>query len=146
MTDTTGATLTYTFAASPDAVFDAWATPELFATWFGGGANEVPVDSVTLDARPGGTWTATMIVSDDMPEFHWRGECIEVHRPTRLVLTMTDEPGDARERLTADFLAVDAGTEVRFGQTGGNLTDEQYEYAAAGWRAAFETLDALLGE
>ncbi|MFT4397071.1 SRPBCC family protein [Gordonia lacunae] len=146
MTDSTGATLTHTFGASPDAVFDAWTTPALFATWFGGSANEVPIDSVTLDARPGGTWTATMIVGDEVPEFHWRGEYIEVQRPNRLVLTMTDEPGDERERLTADFLAVDAGTEVRFSQTGGNLTDEQYEYAAAGWRAAFETLDSLLGE
>ncbi|MFE0748154.1 SRPBCC domain-containing protein [Gordonia sp. NPDC058843] len=146
MTDTTGATLTHTFVASPDVVFDAWTTPTLFATWFGGSANEVPIESVTLDARPGGTWAATMIIGDGIPEFQWRGEYVEVRRPSRLVLTMTDEPGDERETLTADFIAVDAGTELRFSQTGGNLSDEQYEYAAAGWRAAFETLDSLLVE
>ncbi|EON32773.1 hypothetical protein GTC6_10451 [Gordonia terrae C-6] len=146
MTDATGATLTYIFGASPDAVFDAWTTPALFATWFGGSTNEVPVESVALDARSGGTWAATMIVAEEMPEFHWRGEYVEVARPNKLVLTMTDEPGDERELLTADFIAVDAGTELRFSQTGGNLTDEQYDYATAGWRAAFETLDSLLAD
>ena len=144
MTDATGATLTYTLNASPAAVFDAWTTPALFAAFFCGSANQVPVESVSLDARPGGTWAATMIVGGDFPEVHWRGEYVEVSRPNRLVLTMTDEPGDERELLTADFKAVDTGTEIRFSQTGGNLTDEQYEYAAAGWRAAFEALDALL--
>ena len=144
MKDATGATLTYTLNASPAAVFDAWTTPALFAAFFGGSANQVPVESVSLDARPGGTWAATMIVGDGFPEFHWRGEYVEVRRPNRLVLTMTDEPGDERELLTADFKAVDNGTEIRFCQTGGNLTDEQYEDAAAGWRAAFEALDALL--
>ena len=144
MIDTTGATLTHTVDASPDAVFDAWTTPQLFAAFFGGATNEVPVDSVTLEARPGGTWTATMIADAEMPEFHWRGEYIEVQRPSKLVLTMTDEPGDARELLTVDLIAVDAGTELRFSQTGGNLTDEQYEYATAGWHAAFEALNAVL--
>ncbi|MFC9981197.1 SRPBCC domain-containing protein [Gordonia sp. NPDC127522] len=125
-------------------MFDAWTTPAQFAAFFGGSANQVPVESVSLDARPGGTWTATMIVGDDIPEFNWRGEYVDVRRPNRLVLTLTDGPGDERELLTADFKAVAADTEIRFSQTGGNLTDEQYEYAAAGRRAAFEALDALL--
>lgn len=144
MTDATGATLTHTFDATPHVVFDAWTTPTLFATWFGGSANEVPVDSVSIDARPGGTWMATMILGEEMPDLHWRGEYLEVQRPTRLVLTMTDDPGDEREVLTADFVAVTGGTELRFSQTGGHLTAEQYGYAAEGWRAGFATLGALV--
>ncbi|MFI8773182.1 SRPBCC domain-containing protein [Gordonia sp. NPDC062954] len=146
MTDATGAKLTHTFDATPDAVFDAWTTPTLFSTWFGGSANEVPVDSVSIDARPGGTWMATMILGEEMPDLHWHGAYLEVQRPHRLVLTMTDESGDDREVLTADFVAIDSGTELRFSQTGGNLTPEQYGYAASGWHAAFETLDKLLAD
>ncbi|WP_238420680.1 SRPBCC domain-containing protein [Gordonia sp. 'Campus'] len=144
MTEAPGARLTHTFRAAPEQVFDAWTTPTLFATWWGGSAIEVPIDSVSLDARAGGTWTATMILGENMPEFHWRGEYLEVERPSRLVLTMTDEPGAEREVLTAEFAAVDGGTELRFSQTGGNISPEDYVHAADGWRRAFEALEALL--
>ncbi|WP_439031057.1 SRPBCC family protein [Gordonia terrae] len=144
MTEAPGARLTHTFGAAPERVFDAWTTPTRFATWWGGSAIEVPIDSVALDVRPGGTWTATMILGENMPEFHWRGEYVEVERPSRLVLTMTDEPGPERELLSAEFVAVGGGTELRFSQTGGNISAEDYVYAADGWRRAFEALEALL--
>ena len=97
MTETHGSHITRTFAAPPEAVFDAWVTPATFAAWWGGSAAEVPLDSVSLDARPGGSWKATMILAPDM-RFHWRGEYLEVDRPNKLVLTTTFQPGDAREQ------------------------------------------------
>jgi hypothetical protein len=36
-----------------------------FADWFGGAASEVPVESVTMDVRPGGVWRATMFAGPD---------------------------------------------------------------------------------
>ncbi|MCR2783096.1 MULTISPECIES: SRPBCC domain-containing protein [unclassified Microbacterium] len=144
MTDPTGSTVTRTFAAPPEAVFDAWVTPASFVVWWGGSDIEVPLDSVSLDVRPGGTWKATMILGHGMPDFHWRGEYLEVDRPNKLVMTMTDEPGDARELLTVTLTAVDGGTEMTFSQTGGHLSPEQYEGTTVGWQRAFDSLDTVL--
>lgn len=143
MTETHGSHITRTFAAPPEAVFDAWVTPATFAAWWGGSAAEVPLDSVSLDARPGGTWKATMILEPDL-QFHWRGEYLEVDRPNKLVLTTTFQPGDARELLTVLLTAVDGGTEMRFSQTGGNLSAEEYEGTTVGWRAVFDAMDSTL--
>ena len=145
MTKTIGSTITRTFAAPPEAVFDAWVTPASFVVWWGGSEIEVPLDSVSMDVRPGGTWKATMILGNGMPDFHWRGEFVEVDRPHKLVMTMTDEPGDEREILTATFTAVDGGTEMVFSQTGGHLSPEQYEGTTVGWQIAFDSLATLLG-
>jgi uncharacterized protein YndB with AHSA1/START domain len=144
MTDTSGVTITRTFAAPRELVFDAWVTPASFAAWFGGGDVEVPVDSVTVDLRPGGTWTATMILGHGMPNIDWFGEYIEIDRPSKLVLTLTDRPGDARENVTVTFTEVEGGTELLFRQTGGNLSAEQYERTTAGWQTFFDALDGLL--
>ncbi len=148
MTSTLGSFVTYSLAAPPAVVFDAWVTPRLFATWWGGSDIQVPLESVSMEARPGGTWAATMILGDNVTEFHWRGEFIEVNRPTRLELTMTDEPGDERELLTVDLTAIDdgAGTEMHFSQTGGHLPPEGYEAAAGAWQIAFGALDTLVSK
>lgn len=52
MTEAPGARLTHTFGAAPEQVFDAWTTPTLFATWWGGSAIEVPIDSVSSPPAP----------------------------------------------------------------------------------------------
>ncbi|AIY00433.1 hypothetical protein ART_0834 [Arthrobacter sp. PAMC 25486] len=146
MIETTGSTVTRVFAAPSGAVFDAWVTPASLATWWGGPDIQVPLDSLALDVRPGGLWNATMILGNGMPGFHWRGEYLEVDRPNRLVVTMTNEPGDERELLTVVLTAVDGGTELRFAQTGGHLSPEQYEGTAAGWLIAFDALNTVLAE
>lgn len=97
-----------------------------------------------MDVREGGPWNAAMILGNGMPDFHWRGENLEVDRPNKLVMTMTDEPGDERELLTVILTAVDGGTEMRFSQTGGHLTTQQYEGTTAGWLMAFDALDTAL--
>jgi uncharacterized protein YndB with AHSA1/START domain len=144
MTESVGSTITRTFAASPDAVFDAWTTPASFAAWWGGNSVEVPLDSVAMDVRVGGTWKATMILGNEMPNMDWFGEFVEVDRPGKLVLTLADRPGDARETVTVTFTAVDGGTEMLFRQTGGHMTPEEYERTTAGWQTFFDAMDAVL--
>jgi uncharacterized protein YndB with AHSA1/START domain len=143
MTESTGSHITRRFAAPPEAVFDAWVTPASFAAWWGGSAAEVPLDSVLLDARPGGAWKATMILGPDM-RFDWRGEYLEVDRPNKLVLTTTFQPGDERELLTVVLTAVDGGTEMVFSQTGGHLSTEEYEGTTFGWQTVFDAVDRVL--
>lgn len=92
-----------------------------------------------------------MILSNDIPgqlmhgEFYMRGEFVEVDRPNKLVLTMTNEPaGPERELLTVTFTAVDGGTRMLFSQTGGHLSTEEYEGTTVGWQIAFDALDTFL--
>ncbi len=144
MTDVPNSTIVRTFAATPEAVFDAWVTPASFAAWWGGSGVEVPLDSVSMDVQSGGTWKATMIIGNDMPDINWFGEFVEVDRPNKLVLTLTDRPGDARADVTVTFTAVDGGTEMRFRQTGGPMTQEQYDQTTAGWQGFFDAMDTIL--
>lgn len=151
MTESRSSTVTRMFAAPPEAVFDAWVTPESFAARWGGNQVEIPLNYLSMDVRPGGKWKVTMIVGKDMPdllmrgEFHMRGEYVEVDGPNKLVMTMTNEPdGDERELLTVTFNAVDGGTEMVFSQTGGHLTPAEYEGTTVGWQTAFNSLDTAL--
>lgn len=122
----------------------AYRTPAYFATWWGDKDIEIPLDSMSMDVRVGGSWEATVILGEGMPEFHLHGEYVEVDRPNRLVFTMTDEPGPDRETITVVLTSVAGGTEMLFSQTGGHLTPEQYEGTAMAWGTAFEALDDLL--
>lgn len=144
MTDVPNSTIVRTFAAAPDAVFVAWVTPASFAAWWGGSGVDVPLDSVSMDVREGGSWRATMILGNGLPDIHWFGEFVEVHRPDRLVLTLTDRPGDERAHVTVTFTAVDGGTEMRFRQTGGVMTQEQYDQTTAGSQTFFDAMASLL--
>jgi uncharacterized protein YndB with AHSA1/START domain len=144
MTESQGATITRTFAAPRDLVFDAWVTPRHFATWFGGSDVDVPLDSVSMDVRPGGIWRATMIIGNGVPDMHWFGEFVEVDRPGKLVLTMADRPGDARELVSVTLTEVPDGTEMLFHQSGGNMSADEYERTAAGWQTFFDAMETLV--
>jgi uncharacterized protein YndB with AHSA1/START domain len=143
VTDSDGATITRIINAPPQAVFDAWVDPVQFARWFGGGGVFVPAESVTLDARPGGSWTATMVIGNGIPDIHWVGEYVEVDPPSKLVLTLSDV-AEARELVTVNFTEVDrdgrSSTEMLFRQTGGNLSPDEYARAQQGWEGFFDAL------
>jgi uncharacterized protein YndB with AHSA1/START domain len=144
MTESLGATITRTFAAPRDLVYDAWVTPKHFAAWFGGSGVDVPIDSVSMDVRVGGGWKATMIIGNGVPDIHWFGEFVELDRPNKVVLTLTDRPGDARELVSVTLTEVADGTEMLFHQSGGNLSAEEYERTSAGWQTFFDAMDTLL--
>jgi uncharacterized protein YndB with AHSA1/START domain len=139
MTDTEGSFITRTFAAPQKLVFEAWTTPAHFAKWFGGSGVEVPDDSVSMDLVPGGSWTATMIIGNGVPDMHWIGEFVEIDPYSKLILTISDGSPD-RELVTVSFAEVDGGTEMQFAQTGGHLSVEEYERTAQGWQTFFDAL------
>ena len=123
MTDSSGATITRTFAAPRELVYEAWTTPQHFAAWWGGSAGIVP---------------------GDMPQINWYGEYLEVDPPSKLVLTLADRPGDARETVTVILTEVEGGTEMLFTQTGGNLDAAEYERVTEGWQTFFDAMDEVL--
>lgn len=139
-----GIDITRVFDAPRERVFEAWTTPEPFAAWYGGDA-DVPLNRVSMDVRPGGTWSLVIVVPGTEMPFH--GVYREVVEPERLAFTLKDAaaPEEAEgEIVTATFTGRGRTTEMVFRQRGGNLTPEQYAAAEDGWEAFFDTLATVL--
>ena len=141
-----GFKITRIFDAPPDRVWREWTEPEAFADWFGGPDFEVPIDSVSMDVRVGGAWSATMLGGPGRGEIHWHGSFKEVDPPRRLVVTMSDQPGNERfELIIVELIDLgDGRTEMRFEQRG-DMTPEHYERTKSGWGAFFDRMTARLG-
>jgi uncharacterized protein YndB with AHSA1/START domain len=135
-----GITIVRVFDAPRERVWREWTEPERFADWFGGSESEVPLSSVSMDVRPGGSWRLTMFAARG--EIHWYGEYREVDEPKRLVFTVTDQPGEeAFELVTVLLTDLDEGrTEMHFEQRGGGLSPEEYERAGQGWSSFFDRI------
>jgi uncharacterized protein YndB with AHSA1/START domain len=134
-----GITIVRIFDAPRERVWQEWTEPERFADWFGGTASEVPLASVAMDVRPGGSWRLTMHAARG--EIHWHGEYREVVEPERLVFTLTDQPGHTDELVSVELNELgDGRTEMRFEQRGGGLSPEEYERAGQGWSGFFDRI------
>jgi uncharacterized protein YndB with AHSA1/START domain len=138
-----GYTIVRTFDAPRGAVWEAWTRPEHFATWFGTDAAEMR--DVDLDVRPGGAWRGMMMVPDHEP-MPWSGVYREVTEPEFLVMDITDGTGGEGEyeTYTVVLTEVDGRTEMTLRQSGGHLSDEEYERAKAGTNSFMDTLEGLL--
>ena len=146
MAEQNGFVSTRVFDAPRERVWREWTEPERFADWFGGSESDVPLESVSMDVRPGGAWRATMYAGPDRREIRWWGEYREVVPPERLVLTICDRPGDASELVTVDLRDLgDGRTEMRMEQRGG-MAPEGYERAKAGWGGFFDRMDVRLAQ
>jgi uncharacterized protein YndB with AHSA1/START domain len=137
-----GITTTRTFDAPRERVWKEWTEPERFADWFGGGESEVPLSTLSMDVRSGGSWRATMFAGAERREIQWKGEYLEVAEPERLVFTLSDQPGeDAYEVVTVVLTDLgDGRTEMHFQQRGGGLSAEQYKGAEQGWSSFFDRI------
>jgi uncharacterized protein YndB with AHSA1/START domain len=119
-------------------VWQAFTEPEHLAVFWGGPGITVPVESVTMDVRPGGSFELTMVVPDGT-EYPNCGEYVEVDKPSRIVFT---EP-DTGITATITFAEVGDKTEVTIRQVG---VPERFlgPEAEAGFAATFDKLEALL--
>jgi uncharacterized protein YndB with AHSA1/START domain len=140
-----GIAITRVFDAPREQVWHEWTDPEAFADWFGGRDGVVPLSTVSMDVRPGGSWRMTMLAGTEGREIHWYGEYREVIQPERLVLTISDQQDDDRYELLVVLLRslADGRTEMAFEQHG-LMPPEEYERAGAGWATFFERLDERL--
>jgi uncharacterized protein YndB with AHSA1/START domain len=142
-----GITITRIFDAPRERVWKEWTEPARFADWFGGTESEVPLATVSMDVRPGGSWRARMFAGPERHEMHWKGQFLEVVEPERLVFTVSDQPGDEDYELCIVVLndLGDGRTEMFFEQRG-NLPPEVYERAGEGWSSFFDRIAARLAE
>jgi uncharacterized protein YndB with AHSA1/START domain len=136
-----GINATRVFDAPRERVWKEWTQPEAFADWFGGPESDVPLESVSMDVRPGGAWRATMFAAPGRREIRWKGEYREVDEPERLVFTVSDRPDDdLYELVTVELSDLgDGRTEMRFEQRG-HMRPEDYERAEQGWGGFFDRI------
>jgi uncharacterized protein YndB with AHSA1/START domain len=142
MRQTAQYTLTRLFDAPRELVWAAWTEPERFSRWFGPRTMAVPTGRITLDARPGGVWRATLVGEEGF-EATLDGTYREVSAPERLVFTTgdPDDPGDGPASVvTIGFADVDGKTEMTFHQFGVNTDPAHAEQAKAGWVEFFDRL------
>jgi uncharacterized protein YndB with AHSA1/START domain len=139
-----GFSLRRVFDASRTHVWREWTEPERFAGWFGGPEAEVPLETVSMDVRPGGTWRATMLYGPERHAIQWKGEYLEVIAPERLVLTFSDRSDEIYELVTVVLNELGpARTEMLFEQRG-HLPPEEYDRAKLGWTVFFDQIEAQL--
>jgi uncharacterized protein YndB with AHSA1/START domain len=86
-----GITIAVIFDAPRECVWREWVDPEAFADWFGGSESEVPLSTVSMEVRPGGSWWLAMLADRGRREIHWKGEYLEVVE--RLVFTLSRPAG-----------------------------------------------------
>src|SRR5947208_5070166 len=140
-----GFTLTRVFDAPRERVWREWTEPEAFADWFGAPGGEVPLSTVSMDVRPGGSLRLTMFAGPERREINWTGVYREVRAPERLVFTISDQPDDERYELIVVVLTDlgDGRTEMLLEQRG-LMPPEEYERAGAGWSTFFDRIDERL--
>ena len=140
-----GYTITRVFDAPRELVWKAWTEPARFAQWFGLPGSTM--QDVTMDVTPGGSWSGTMLIPDGA-DILWRGFYLEVVEPERLVVAFSDEDiiGDRYDTFTVTLTDLGGTTEQVLRQSGGHLTDEQYEQAKEGTGIFLDRMAELLGE
>jgi uncharacterized protein YndB with AHSA1/START domain len=133
-------TITRTYDAPRELLWRAWTEPEELVQWWGPPGWRTPLESVTMDVRPGGEFRLTSI-SDDGTEMPVVGSYREVVEPERIVL---EEPSE--EAWHEGSVSVVTFTDLGDGRTEMALratiqtTDEMRQNAERGMRA---TLDRL---
>jgi uncharacterized protein YndB with AHSA1/START domain len=142
-----GITITRIFDAPPAKVWKEWTEPAAFADWFGGPDGEVPLASVSMDVREGGTWRLTMFAGANRRRIEWMGEYLEVIEPKRLVFKLSDQPeGNDYELVTVVLTDLgDGRTEMLFQQRG-RLSPDEYGRAESGWSSFFDRVAEHLAE
>jgi uncharacterized protein YndB with AHSA1/START domain len=146
--DASGITIVRILDAPRELVFRAWTERERFAMWFGEEGSSIPLETFSMDARAGGSWSLIMLHGPDRIEIPFSGRFLEVVEPERVALTITDtpDPGPGPEEvLTAEFDDLgDGRTRMTFTQRGGNLGSDEYSRAMRGELNFFDRLAAHL--
>lgn len=135
-------TLVRRLRASPQAVFEAWTSAEILATWFG--PHHTRVEEAEVDARAGGRFR--VVLREDTGERHEvGGSYAEVTPGEGLVFTWAWHSMPERQsRVTIRLRPVAEGTELTL------VHDRFADEATAtrhrrGWTESLERLGARFG-
>jgi len=131
-----------TYAASAEAVFDAWTSPEVMRRWLHCGS-DWGTPEAEVDLRVGGKVRVVMRRPDRI-EVEARGEYTLIDRPRRLVMTWTFDDDPSNEQLIElSFTEAGGATTVRLVNSRIS-TDQRRGDQDWGWRGCLEQLGRLL--
>jgi uncharacterized protein YndB with AHSA1/START domain len=102
--------------ATRELLFDCLTQPEHLARFWGPDGTTTPVDGITADLRPGGSFETVMVNDADGGSYTMRAVYQEVRRPERLVWSEADVEGGMTTTITFTDLG-DGRTEVVTHQT-----------------------------
>jgi uncharacterized protein YndB with AHSA1/START domain len=146
MTDTSEFTITRTFDAPRQLVWDAWTQPEQISKWFGPKGLHTPLDTVRVDLRVGGKWDATMVHDGTAERYDATFEYREIDEPSRLVLRASrpvDRHNTDGSLITVTFVETDGKTEMTFHAT--EVGQAELDLGVIdGWTTSFEKIDAAV--
>jgi uncharacterized protein YndB with AHSA1/START domain len=127
--------------APPEAVFDAWTTPDHMANWL----SPMTTASVPrLDLRVGGEYQIDM--HGEETNYVHKGAYVEIERPHKLSFTWISEGTEQQETLVTLLLTPDGGgteltlTHERFPSPESRDNHEQ------GWTAIVAKLEGALAD
>jgi uncharacterized protein YndB with AHSA1/START domain len=136
------------FDAPPALVYRAFVDPAHLAQWFGPLVFHCPVETIEVDARPGGHWRITM-VNNDNPEWNSPIDTTFVEVIENQLLVGYDIakgfPGiedGTKLTLSLEFIEEGEGTRLELRQ--GPFPDPMSEMSSVGWGQSFHKLDGLL--
>lgn len=136
------------FDAPVEMVYQAFVDPEQLAQWFGPLAFHVPLDTVTIDARPGGVWQMTMVNNDNA---EWKAPVsstlVEVAENRLLVgyevaQGFPDMLDGTKLTLSLEFRPEGNGTRLELRQ--GPFPEQMREMSETGWNQSLFKLAGLL--
>jgi uncharacterized protein YndB with AHSA1/START domain len=141
MTDTATAreiAITRTFAAPRELVFRAFVEPEQLTRWWGKRGWTAPIETITVDPRPGGVFQLVGINEADGRQMPTNAVFREIHPPERLVMT------EERSVTTITFTDLgDGRTEVAL-HTTMHASEEIRRSAEGGLNSALDRLAETL--
>lgn len=139
MTETRDAIISRWFDAPVELVWRAFTDPDQLASWYGPDGVEVVRESVSVEARPGGAWSLTMVMGDrTMP---LSGTVTEVEEPHRLVVT-DQMPDGTTVTMTVELVEENGGTRLQLRQ--GPFPSEGAAGASGAWEQAMDKLATSL--
>jgi uncharacterized protein YndB with AHSA1/START domain len=134
-------TITRIFDAPRELVWKAWTEPGQLACWWGRRGWSTPLDSITMDVRPGGVFRLTSVSDEDGRTMTTEVVYLEVVEPQRLVFTEVPRE-DCHEGAvgTVSFTELgDGRTQMTF-QSTIQTTGELGGNTKAGLESAFDRL------
>jgi uncharacterized protein YndB with AHSA1/START domain len=136
--------ITRSFDAPVDVVWKFWTQPEFLSQWFGPVGIHTPVDSITIDPRPGGEWSLTMVSDETGEKYPMTAQLVEVVENELIYGVEESEMGGNGKEMS--FLRVqfhDHGDKTRITLHQGPFTEEFKEMTSNGWEDSFKKMDAI---
>ena len=109
--------ITHWVDATPDVLWNAYSTPELFHQFFSPEGLNIPLESVVIEFRVGGRFEFDMVFEDTGAVNANKGIIMELEKPHKMVFT-EPEFMDGSFRSTQTFVPEDDGTLITVTQEG----------------------------